>query len=73
MYATKEIQGLIKEGNNIGQLNLARAENIGKVERLNHSIKHAIQNLQDMNNEKLEREINVIALESAIETLRRLK
>ena len=69
LYADKEVQEVIKEGIT-SLIRLEKATQKGRYDRLDAEIYRAIKQVEELNEERSQRKINVIALESAIERIR---
>ena len=68
-YADKEVHEVIKEGS-LSLIRLEKATQKGRYDRLDAEIYRAIIQVEELNEERSQRKINVIALESAIERIR---
>jgi|TARA_R100001369_G_scaffold78897_1_gene108733 hypothetical protein len=69
LNADKEVQEVIKEGIT-SLIRLEKATQKGRYDRLDAEIYRAIKQVEELNEERSQRKINVIALESAIERIR---
>ena len=68
-YADKEVHEVIKEGIT-AHIRLEKASQKGRYDRLDAEIYRAIKKVEELNKERCQRKINVIALESKLESLR---
>ena len=69
LNADKEVHEVIKEGIT-SLIRLEKATQKGRYDRLDAEIYRAIKQVEELNEERSQRKINVIALESAIERIR---
>ena len=68
-FADKEVQEVIKAGRK-AHISLEKASQKGRYDRLDAEIYRAIKKVEELNEERSQRKINVIALESKLEQLR---
>tara|TARA_R110001592_G_scaffold27480_1_gene101647 strand:+ start:578 stop:856 length:279 start_codon:yes stop_codon:yes gene_type:complete len=69
LNADKEVQEVIKEGVT-AHIRLEKATQKGRYDRIDADIYRAVKVVEELNKERCQRKINVIALESKLESLR---